>query len=270
MLRQRLIVTAVFIPIGTLLIVLGGWPLALVAAAGLSIAAWEYWRMFTNNQYAPSLTLIVIGTASLALARHVWNFRYSDLLLTGLILLVMFFQVVAYERGKSERGAQDFAITLCGILYIGWLGSYLISIRALPNGAYWLALVLPAVLFADGAAYFVGILLGRHKLSTRTSPQKSWEGYAGGVIISGLLTALVGALWNQFVPEITPWIGGLLGILIAATSLLGDLGESMIKRSFGVKDSSHIIPGHGGVLDRIDSWLVAAPVGFYFIQMILR
>jgi phosphatidate cytidylyltransferase len=119
------------------------------------------------------------------------------------------------------------------------------------------------VAFSDSAAYFVGRLWGRHKLSPRTSPKKTWEGYAGSVIGGLAFGAVVGGLPGT--GALTWWQGALLGLLIGVLGTIGDLSISLIKRQVGAKDSSRLIPGHGGILDRTDSVLVAAAVGYYYL-----
>ena len=177
----------------------------------------------------------------------------------------------SYERGREEAGT-DFAITLSGVLYIGWLGAYLVSVRSLPEGMWWVLLVLPAIWFADAGAYFIGRAFGRHKLSPRLSPKKTWEGYIGGVVVAPIGTALLAVLWASLAgpgSAITPLDGAILGLVLGVVAPLGDLGESMIKRQFGVKDLGKILPGHGGAFDRIDLWLWAAAIGYYIIIWLL-
>ena len=127
---------------------------------------------------------------------------------------------------------------------------------------------LPAIWFADSGAYFYGRVYGRRKLSPRLSPKKTWEGYIAGIVIGILGSTAFAAMWQLPAgPEtaITPLRGAILGLVLSVIAPLGDLGESMIKRQFGIKDSSNLIPGHGGAFDRIDSWLWAGVVGYYII-----
>jgi len=264
MLAPRLIISIIFIPLGIALIMANGWALTIAAACAFGYAAYEYAQIFRQGEYHPSVPVLVTGTAALTIFRHVFQFNHSDLLLGLVILSSMTAQVIGYEKGRNTS-ALDFNITLGGVLYIGWLGSYLISIRDLPNGEWWLLLVLPSCWIIDGAAYFVGSRWGRHKISPRVSPKKSWEGYIGGIVIGAPGTMLLAFLWGLRAPEITPVIGLILGLILAVASPLGDLGESMLKRAFGVKDSSNAIPGHGGFLDRIDSWLWAGIISYYLI-----
>jgi phosphatidate cytidylyltransferase len=267
MLAQRLKVAIVLIPAGVLLFAVGGWFLALVVAAGLGYAAWEYWRMYTLGGYYPSAAVLITGTGVLVLARQAFGFTGSDLLLCLLILAAMAIQAFNFEKGV-KTSAVDFTIILGGILYLGWLGAYIVSLRNLPDGLWWLMLVLPGMWFSDGAAFFIGRKFGRHKISERVSPKKTWEGYFGGLVFGALGTMLLASLWHMRAPDITPLRGLILGIIISGVSPMGDFGESMIKRSFGMKDASGLLPGHGGVMDRIDSWLWAAPIGYYLIYFL--
>ena len=264
MLAQRLIVAIVFIPLGVLIVSLGGWFLAAGVMLGLGYGAWEYWRLFRKGGYRPSAPLLILGVVGLALVRQIQQSPNSDVVLAAVVLAAMAVHLFQFEKG-DKASAIDFNITVGGILYLGWLGSYIISLRGLPDGTWWLLLVLPAVWFADGAAYFVGSHFGRHKMSVRASPNKSWEGYLGGVVAAALGCLLLASLWHLRSPAVTPMKGLILGLVVAAVSPLGDLGESMLKRGFGVKDTSQLLPGHGGIMDRIDSWLWAAPIGYYLI-----
>jgi len=264
MLPQRILVAVVLLPLGVLAIAAGGWTLTAVIAGMLTYAAWEYNHLFKAGGYQPSASILILGTAGTVLARYAFQFSGSDLLISLLVIITMAAQVIAFEKG-SKTSALDFTITIGGVLYLGWLGAYLISLRGLPDGMWWMLVVLSAILIGDAAAYFVGSRFGRHKISRRVSPNKSWEGYFGGVIIAGLATMLLASLWHSYAPAITPEKGLIVGLVISILAPLGDLGESMLKRTFGVKDSSHLLPGHGGMMDRMDSWLWAAPIGYYLI-----
>ena len=153
------------------------------------------------------------------------------------------------------------------MLYVGWLGAYLISLRNLPDGMGWFLVSLPSIWAADSGAYFYGRVYGRHKLSPRLSPKKTWEGYIAGVITGVLIGLAFGAIAGTQLPSsgITSFKGGILGLVLSVVTPLGDLGESMIKRQFGVKDSSNLFPGHGGAFDRIDSWIWGAIISYYII-----
>ena len=117
----------------------------------------------------------------LLLGRALDGFDSAPWMLSLLTLLSMTWHLVAYERGRDQSGT-DLAVTLGGILYIGWIGGYFISLRSLPDGQWWVLIALPAVWLADSGAYFIGRAFGRHKLSPRLSPKKTWEGYLGGIV----------------------------------------------------------------------------------------
>jgi phosphatidate cytidylyltransferase len=268
-LRQRVLVAAVLLPVGLLLIYLGGWAFAGFVALILGLAAWEFARIFKSGKFQPASWLVIGGAVILAIGRA-WNgFASSDWLISLLILASMTYHLITFERGR-DMAASDFAVTLSGIFYIGWLGSYLISLRNLPNGMWWVLIVLPAVWLADSGAYFVGKSIGKRKFSPRLSPKKTWEGYIGGVVVGSVGTVILASLWNLIEPGlITPVQAGLIGLILSLVTVLGDLGESMIKRQFGVKDSSNLIPGHGGAFDRIDSWIWAGVIGYYIVQWLI-
>ncbi len=267
MLRQRLIVTLILLPLGMGAIFLGGWFFTALISLFMGLAAWEYTQLFRAGGSQPASILVVGGVLMLLLGRALDSFDSAPWMLSLLILLSMTWHLVAYERGRDQAGT-DLAITLGGILYIGWIGGYFISLRSLSNGQWWVLTALPAVWFADTGAYFIGRAWGRHKLSPRLSPKKTWEGYLGGIVSGIVLTALFAAVWRVGAgPEagITPLRGALMGLVMGIFPTLGDLGESMIKRQVGMKDSSNLLPGHGGFFDRIDSWLWAAVLGYYLI-----
>jgi phosphatidate cytidylyltransferase len=271
MLRTRVLVASILLPIGLLVIFLGGWVFAGLVALILGLAAWEYCQIFKASSLQPASIIAILGASSLALGRA-WNGFNSTPWITGLILIAsMVYHMVGYERGRDQPGT-NFAVTLSAALYLGWLGAYLISIRDLPEGRWWLLLILPIVWLADSGAYFIGRRFGQHKLCPRLSPKKTWEGYLGGILIgtpSAIGLIYLWKLWAGPTFSITLTQGAILGILLSTITPLGDLGESMIKRQSGIKDSSNLLPGHGGVFDRIDSWLWAAIIGYYFIIWIV-
>lgn len=264
MLVKRLLVVNILIPAFVLFIVLGGWLYTLLVLLALVWAAWEYWRIFRQGGYLPALAVLIAGVVLLVLGRAFWNFQYSDILFSAFVLTTMTVHVFGYERGQPQAAA-DFGITLGGILYLGWLGSYFISLRNLPDGMWWTLLVLPSVWMADSGAFLIGRRFGKHLLSPRVSPGKTWEGYLGGILFGAVGTVLLASLWHLRAAEITAVKGLVIGLTLAVLTPLGDLGESMIKRQFGFKDSGSVLPGHGGIMDRIDSWLWAVVIGYYLV-----
>lgn len=269
--RNRLLVTIVLLPLGILAIQQGGWVYAAVIAFFLLTAAREYAQLFQACGYQPSGVLVVAGVLVLIAGRAINGMESAPLLLSGLILVSMTYHLVAYERGRDQAGT-DFGITLGGILYIGFIGAYLISLRDLPYGNWWVLVTLPAVWLADSGAYLVGTTYGRHHMAPRLSPKKTWEGYVGGIVFATVFNALLTLAWQTAAgPEsgITVWRGAIMGVVMGILPTLGDLGESMIKRQAHIKDSGKLLPGHGGAFDRIDSWLWAGVIGYYFVLYLL-
>jgi phosphatidate cytidylyltransferase len=264
---NRLLVTIVLIPIGMAILVYGKLPYLLTIALIIGIAGWEYVNMLRLTGLKPSGLLVPLAAMLFVLMRGYDSFSSAPWLLSLFLLVSMTWHLLDYEKGRDRAGS-DFNVTVGGALYLGWIGAYLISLRNLPEGKWWILVVLPAVWLADSGAYFIGSRFGKHKLSPRLSPKKSWEGYLAGIVWGTLGGALLAALWRiGSGPDsaILPWRGALIGFILAVLTPLGDLGESMFKRQVGVKDSSNLIPGMGGMFDRIDSWLWAGVIGYYLI-----
>jgi len=272
---RRLLTVLGMTAIGLPAIIYGGvfyWVLITIFLAG---AAWEFVRMYRAVQFEPSDWVTIGGVLLIATARFFFAEAAVPVLVL-LVLLAMTVHLVAYERGR-DRAALDFAVTVAGIVYIGWIGSYLIDLRAHFGdlGGWWLMIVLPIIWAGDTGAYSIGAAYGRHKMTPRLSPKKSWEGYAAGVFTAVLMGAFFTYAYTSIGVRqplnglITPLEGALLGLVIGMLAPLGDLGESMFKRQSGMKDSSNIFPGHGGFLDRIDSWLWGAAIGYFMIRYLI-
>lgn len=264
---KRVLVVVILLPIGILAIYQGDWIFTSLVAVFLGGAAWEYQVMFQSRGLKPARGLLLAGVLVILVDRNANGFTNSAWLISLLVLASLTYHLMMYERGSDQAGT-EFSLTLTGILYIGWIGAYLVSLRNLPGGLWWMLLVLPSVWLADMAAYFVGKGMGKRKLAPRLSPKKTWEGYIGGVLFGTLLTIGLAALLQGFAGPgvgITPLRGLWVGLVMSSLPTLGDLGESMIKRQLGYKDSSNLLPGHGGFFDRIDSWLWAAVLGYYLV-----
>jgi len=269
---RRTLTALVLVAIGLPGIIYGGVFYFVLMTIFLVGGAWEYVRMYRAVQYEPSEILTVGGVLAIATAR-VFFVDFAMPLFAALILLAMTVHLIAFERGR-DQAALDFCVTVAGIVYIGWLGSYLLDLRNLDQGVWWLMLILPMVWAGDTGAYSIGAVYGKHKMSPRLSPKKSWEGYFAGVFTSVLVGAFFAYAFSSMGPQpllglINPMQGALLGLFIGAVAPLGDLGESMLKRQSGLKDSSNIFPGHGGFLDRIDSWIWGAAIGYFLIQIFI-
>ena len=275
MLRQRLLVALVSIPALAAVIVWGGLLYLVTLALAFALSAWEYARLFrTSGGHRPALPLIVTGVILLVISGWYPQLNPGGLLFAACVGAALTWHLIDFEAGATTS-ATDFGITVGGILYLGWLGSYFASLRLLPEGLWWLLTALTAVMVTDAGAYTFGHLWGRHKMAPRLSPNKTWEGYGGGVVTSVVGTALLALMLQvaavaQPASRLTWQTGALLGLAIGVLSPLGDLGVSMFKRQFGVKDTGTLLPGHGGMFDRIDSWLVAMPIAYYLTLIFQR
>jgi phosphatidate cytidylyltransferase len=268
MLLKRFLAALGLAAIGIPAMIFGGLFFFFLITILLAVAAWEYGRIFHAAGYNASTPLLVGGVVLLITLRGYFP-NFAPIVLSLLILAAMTWHLFDYEKGR-DQAASDFAITSTGIIYLGWIGAYLIDIRNLHDGLFWLALVLPSAWLADTAAYFFGKRFGKHQLSPRLSPKKTWEGFWAGVLFGTIGTAGLAVLWHNLGgPALAFWQGLLLGAVISTLTTLGDLGESMFKRQAGVKDSSNLMPGHGGIFDRMDSWLWAGALGYVVIVWFL-
>jgi phosphatidate cytidylyltransferase len=171
----------------------------------------------------------------------------------------------------SDSGRRDVVRTLSGTvlfgLWVGFLASYAVLLVNRPAGGVIAVLaVAGAAIFTDIGGYAFGVAIGRHKVAPSISPNKTWEGLLGGLVVATGLGALVLPLFGD---AFTPASGALVALLCGGASFVGDLTESMFKRDLGVKDLGDVLPGHGGVLDRVDGILFALPVGFYAVELLV-
>ncbi len=276
MLRDRARSAAILVPPLLIALWLGGVWIALVVAIAVVLAGREAFKLLTQAGHASLPVLGVVLAVIVALGDSVKQLPGgSGLLLAGLGVVLV--GIGALTRLDPREGVAVFATTTFGALYVGLLGfvARLGSTGspidpASPLGglggdrAWILALVLVVWAF-DTFAYFAGRRFGRHPFMAHISPSKTMEGVAGGAVAAGLVGALLLSLLGH------SWLAGLgFGLLVGAAAQAGDLVESMLKRAAGVKESGTLIPGHGGLLDRVDSFLFAAPVAFFYVVTILR
>ncbi len=270
MLLQRFLVALILAPLALLITYLGGIYYLIVITIVLLIAAWECTRIMKKAGYEPATPVVLAGVLLLTMSKEFNHRLQVSWIITFLLLICAGYYALRFERARMES-IKDFGGTLIATLYIGWLGSYLILMRSMSGGMWWLYLVFLIVWTTDTASYFIGTQFGTHKLSPRLSPNKTWEGYFGG-ILAGVLAGIGFSLLLRRLGatvSFSPWAGSLLGLLLACTIPLGDLTGSMMKRMGGVKDSGNLFPGHGGMFDRIDTLLWAMPISYFFINHIL-
>lgn len=247
----------------------GGWLYSLYVGAFVALAAWEYVQMFRAMNFEPSAAMTVGGVVVVLAMRAFWP-AGATAAFAALILSAMTFHLVSYERGRTEA-ALDLVICLGGIAYLGWIAAYMLDLRGLPNGAWWVLLVFPVVWLADTGAYLIGARYGRHKMFVRLSPKKSWEGYLAGAVGGTLSAGFLAFAYTRFGHlDLSIFQGLALGFILSTVTTLGDVGESLFKRFANAKDSGSLLPGHGGSFDRIDSLIWAGVVGYFWIRLFLQ
>jgi phosphatidate cytidylyltransferase len=241
-------------------------PLAFSCVVMLAggLALFEFYRMyFSGRRNSLLIGIGLTGFAALILGTH----RPDILVPTLLATLIGIISVPLLSRVSLEESLRDSAVTLFGVLYLGLTLGTLSTTRLLPQGEWLIFFLLLVTSAADTGAYYVGTLYGRHRLAPTISPKKTVEGLVGG-LIGAIIVAYAAHWW--FLPELSGLDCLILGTILTITGLWGDLAESAMKRSVGMKDSGGILPGHGGMLDRLDSLLFTAPVFYYYVTLASR
>lgn len=263
MLKERVLSALVLIPIVLAASYFGGPYFATAVSVCALLAVHEFYEIMAKAGYR-TFPLVGLGLAAVLLADAYWPhlgaWRWA---MTAAIALPMVWQIMQPDAQGFLTG---WALTLAGAAYVGCLFGHLISVRSLPQGLGWLLLTFAGTWACDTAAYFVGVRWGRRGFFTHVSPHKTLEGAVGGVAASMLATLIAGHFLGLDLLR-----GFILGIILAVGVTFGDLAESLVKRQVGVKDSGNLIPGHGGMLDRIDSLTFAGVIVYYFVKwMVVR
>lgn len=262
----RLATAAVLVPALLVAILLDPTPWSVVAFAAVvaALANDEYLRMglpVGPDDRAGGLRVVAAGASvGIVVAPSVWGVGALAPALAAAALVLSF--VVLGRKFALESAGKHFAVCLSGLVYVPVLMAHLPLLK-IGGKPHWLVVTLCTAFFADTVAYVFGRAWGKRKLYPEVSPKKSVEGAFGGVLGSVLATVVVGSLWT--LPELAIGSAVILGVLASVCGQAGDLVESMIKRTFGVKDSGKLLPGHGGMLDRIDALLFVSPVVYYFV-----
>ncbi|NEW05581.1 phosphatidate cytidylyltransferase [Paenibacillus sp. SYP-B3998] len=253
--KQRIVTGVIAGVIFITLLVLGGyWYAGLIVL--LSIIGYrEYVQMnsFTAYKYSS-----LIGLVTLLLLVIPWEMMGISLPIssTAVIWLAMFSMLFVTVASKNKITIDQVSILLLGAIYIGLGFYYMISTRLPDHGLFWTILVFVCIWATDSGAYFVGSKIGKHPLWPQISPKKSIEGAVGGIVIS----MIVALAFTWYAPDLLSIGKALfLGFVIAIVGQIGDLIQSAYKRVKGIKDTGTLLPGHGGVLDRMDSWLIVFP-----------
>ena len=262
MLKQRVISAIILIPVVAVLAWLGGWWFSVFVALYAGVTAWELFRMLGMNDFAHPIMWLGVPVAALLVLEG--SLPQDPIRLQAFLVVIVLVGLVTALFLNRPNAPTDLLITLGGAFYLGLTLRFLALLRNRPDGLWWLILTAITVWVMDSGAYFTGRAIGRHKFRPRISPKKTWEGFFGGLVTG----AIAAALMAYFMPGVEWWQGALLGIAISIVGPLGDLSESLFKRQAGAKDSSNLIPGHGGFFDRIDSFIFAAPVVFLIAQLL--
>jgi phosphatidate cytidylyltransferase len=263
-LRQRLISAAIFIPILLVIIWLGDPWFSILVALAVLLGAFEFYRLVTQASYQPFLFFGLFFTLLFVLNAHSPEPRTTPLLVAATIICSLFWLIFHHDE---EKAFINGLWTLAGIFYLGWMLSHFIPLRGVENGLGWVIFALFTTFAADSSAFFVGRAWGKHYMVPRISPGKTWEGTIGGFVGGALAALALAAILNSLNIGLPISYGkvAFLGFLIAIFALLGDLVESMLKRRAGVKESGILIPGHGGILDRLDSVIFTVVLVYYYV-----
>ncbi len=270
MLRSRILTAAVVGPPVIVAALAGGiWSVgALVLLFGISLI--EYQQLLARRGYKIPGGFLILANLLLSLDFAYFDGRYqTPLIVTGLLISLVWPLIAV--RHEADQVFHTIAFTGVGLVYLAWSGAHFIGIRALQSGAFWVITALLIVWSADIGAFVGGKLLGKHLLLHQVSPKKTWEGYIAGVIsalIAGVLLTFAGQQLDGGVSiqlvTIMP-----LALLIGLLSPTGDLLFSAVKRYAGAKDSGTILPGHGGLLDRIDSIFISGLLTYYYVSFVI-
>jgi phosphatidate cytidylyltransferase len=267
---KRILTALVVLPvlIASILIPSLWWVFLLLAAAAMVLGLWEFYLLTKRLQLKPDPTAGFIAGAALVTI-SIQNDPAVAILLVQFVIIALTIGtlIAATLRGAPfEKMIASTAVTILGVLYVPLLGSHLISMRmgfAPTLSAHLLSFFFLVLMGADAGAYYIGRAFGKHKLAPSISPGKTWEGAVGGVV-AALAMATLAHFW--FFRELPLKYMLPLAVVMTLLGILGDLVESALKRGAGAKDAANILPGHGGILDRLDSLLFNAPLIYYFAR----
>jgi len=272
-LTQRLLTAAVGVPAIFLVLYFGGIPFLLFILGIMILGTVEYFGIIESSKFKPNEYVIIIGSVAIGIGAYICSFIFMLLFTT----VVMIYMLLRLREDDFTYVVKMFGMALFPLIYFGWFLSHGIMLRnigenktildysinslGLENpGFFFLILVFSCTFMNDTGAYFAGKTFGSKKLSPNISPGKTVEGTVGGLVVSVITAFVLNLIFSSPLPFL--WVI-IYGIFIGAAAVLGDLVESSIKRGGGVKDSGGIVPGHGGILDRFDSFFFVFPVSYY-------
>src|ERR1700736_276839 len=255
----------------------------LISAFGL-IALLEFYRML-DHAHLPNFKIIglICGAIMLAGSFHYFSTigpagSYDFEVAVLLFFLLTVFGRQMFARLRHDEPLQTMAYTLFGLLYVLWLFNFTTKIlyltprspRGVVTGQFYVLYLIAVTKFSDMGAYLTGGAIGRHLMSPQISAKKTWEGFFGALVLALLCSLMLFKLMPAHLSELTWTNATVLGLLLGVGAVIGDLAESIVKRSTGVKDSGGLLPGIGGALDLIDSLLFTAPLLFFYLRLVSR
>jgi phosphatidate cytidylyltransferase len=255
----------------------------LISVFGL-IALWEFYGML-DHVALPNfkITAMICGAIMLAGSFHYFSTigpagSYDFEVAVLLFFLLTVFGRQLFARLRHAEPLQTMAYTLFGLLYVLWLFNFTTKILYLTprspsgvvTGQFYVLYLIAVTKFSDMGAYLTGSAIGRHLMSPQISAKKTWEGFFGALVLALLCSLMLFKLMSAHLSELTWTHATVLGLLLGVGAVIGDLAESIVKRSTGVKDSGGLLPGIGGALDLIDSLLFTAPLLFFYLRLVIR
>ena len=258
--KTRIISALVGLPILLLFIYLGGAPFAVMVGVLATIGTFEFYRMTKEKNQQFLLIPVLLGVWAMLAGSYLgWeNWTAIGILIT--FCIVFTYAVFTFP----EFNVDSIAVNFLGLIYIGWSMAHLIAFDGLPDGRLLVLYLFVAIWSSDSGAYFIGRFMGKNKLCPKVSPKKTREGSIGGILTTCVLLVLLNSYF-----KLLPMSAVLvIAVFVSIIGQVGDLIESIIKRYYGVKDAGKLIPGHGGILDRFDSVMLAAPVMYYCLIVV--
>jgi phosphatidate cytidylyltransferase len=264
--RLRILTGLPLAAVAIILVIIGDAPFVAAIILIFGIAVVEFVQLVARKGHRAFGGLALVWMLVIMLDRAFPRLNLLEPGISFLLIATLGWALIRYRQG-TQNAATGFAMTVAGGMYVGWAGAQFINLRAHTDGLFWTLTLLVAVWSSDTIAYVVGKAFGHIPLMLDVSPRKTREGYLSAVVGATILTAASALLWRQLgaSASVTPFHGLLIGLLVSIVAPLGDLGISMFKRYAGAKDSSQLLPGHGGLLDRIDALMIGALLAYHYV-----
>ena len=232
-----------------------------VVVAAIVLAAWELTNAFGSGRIRVPVVPLAVGAVAIIVSAYAGG---SEAMVVALALTV--FAMMLWRSPENPKGyVRDVTAATFAALYLPFLAGFAVLLLRPDDGPNRVVVFIVLTVLSDVGGYVAGVLFGKHPMAPTVSPKKSWEGFAG----SALFCAAGGAVLLPTLLDGEAWQGVVCGLAVMVTATLGDLGESMIKRDLGIKDMGSLLPGHGGIMDRLDSLLPAAPVTFLLLSWLV-